>query len=142
MREWIEDVMPRYGHGNPPPDMSREEDWIQMVWLFDYLVYNVDRRPHNLMLGSGWNPVLIDHSMTFMTFEKPFRPIYRFPREVVDRLRALDRKAVKKALGRTLRRDQLQAFMRRREIVLGMVDRQVAERGEAAVFFSLEDGAR
>ena len=137
MREWIDDVMPHYGHGNLPPDMDQERDWIHTIWLFDYLIYNADRRVHNLLIGTKWNPVLIDHSMTFTPFEKPFRPMYRFPREVIENLRALDEAAVKKALGRYLRPKQIDALMRRRKIVLDRVDRQVAARGEAEVLFPL-----
>ena len=139
LREWVEDVIPRYGHGVSPPDMSRTEDQMEMMWLFDYLIANVDRRTHNLMLGSGWRPVLIDHSMTFTLFTQPTRPLSRFPREAIDRLRALDEKAAKKVLGRYLKREQIRAFMQRRETVLKTVDRQVAKHGEAAVFYSMED---
>ena len=139
LMEWIEDVMPHYGHGNPPPDMAKVRDQVQTFWLFDYLIYNVDRHVQNVMIRSGWVPALIDHSMTFTTFERPFRPLYRFPREIIDRLRALDKRPVKKALGRYIKRHQLEALMRRREIILEMVDREVAERGEGEVFFSLED---
>ena len=139
LMEWIEDVMPQYGHGTPPPDMSKVRDQVQTFWLFDYLIYNVDRHTQNVIIRSGWVPALIDHSMTFTTFERPFRPLYRFPREVIDRLRTLDKRTLKKALGRFVKRHQLEALMRRQEIILEMVDREVAERGEADVFFSLEN---
>lgn len=139
MREWIDDVMPHYGHGNPPPDMDRERDWVHTVWLFDYLVYNADRRVHNLLIGTKWNPVLIDHSMVFTTFEKPFRPMYRFPREVIEGLRTLDEATVKKALGHYLRSNQIAALMRRRQIILDRVDQQVAAKGEAEVLFPLPE---
>ncbi len=138
LREWIEAVIPHYGHGQPPPDVDRVQDEIHATWLFDYLIYNVDRHTHNVMFAPGWSPVLIDHSMVFTTFEKPFRPMYRFPREVIDQLRALDEKTVKKALGRYLKRHQIKALMRRREIALKTVDQAVAEQGETAVFFSLQ----
>jgi len=104
--------------------------------LFDYLIYNQDRRVHNLMLAPGWAPVLIDHSMTFNTFTRPFRPMRRFPRDVIQRLRALDRRVVRKALGRYLRRSQIDAFMTRRGIVLETVDRQIAQHGEAVVLYT------
>ncbi len=137
LREWVQEVIPHYGHDEPMPDMARVERELHTVWLFDYLIYNQDRRVHNLMLGPGWSPVLIDHSMTFNTFTRPFRPPRRFPREVVDRLRKLDRRAVRKALGRYLRRRQIDALMARRDTVLKEVDRQIAEQGEAAVLFLL-----
>ena len=137
LREWVEHVIPHYGHEEPAPDVDRMRDQMHAVWLFDYLICNVDRRTHNLMVGPGWDPVLIDHSMGFMDYQKPFRPMYRFPREVIERLRALDERTIRKALRRYLKRDQIKALMRRRQIVLEHVDRQLAERDEAEVFFSL-----
>ena len=137
LREWVEHVIPHYGHEEAPPDVARMHDQMHVVWLFDYLIYNVDRRTHNLMLGPGWAPVLIDHSMGFMGHRKPFRPMYRFPREVIDRLRALDERTVRKALRRYLKRHQIKSLMRRRETVLDSVDRQLAGRDTSEVFFSL-----
>ena len=44
-----------------------------------------------------------------------------------------------KALGRYLKRDQIDALMKRRKIVLQTVDQQVAAHGESAVFFPWPD---
>ena len=71
------------------------------------MIYNVDRHHRNIILAPDWRPVPIDHSLSFMTFKKPFRALYRFPREVIGRLRALDERTVKKTLGRYLKRDQI-----------------------------------
>lgn len=136
LQAWVSHLMPHYGHGEALPDLDRAQDEIHAVWLFDYLIYNLDRRTHNLMLAADWRPVLVDHSMTFSTFQRPFRPLYRFPREVVGRLRALDDKTLRNAMKRYMKGDQVRAFLKRRETVLKMVDRLVAERGEAAVLYS------
>jgi hypothetical protein len=137
LREWVDQVIPHYGHDEPLPDMDRVEREMHTVWLFDYLIYNLDRRVHNLMLAPGWSPVLIDHSMTFTTFTEPFRPMRRFPAEVVDKLRELDRRKVRKALGRYLRRNQIDAFMARRQIVLDTVSQRLSNDPEGNVLFSL-----
>jgi predicted transcriptional regulator of viral defense system len=63
--------------------------------------------------------------------------MYRFPRETIDRLRALDQRTIRRALRRYLRRHQIRALMRRREILLEHVDRQLAVRDSSEVFFSL-----
>jgi hypothetical protein len=139
LREWVDDVMPRYGHGNLPPDPNRARDQIQMVWLFDYLIYNVDRRTHNLMIGSNWKPVLIDHSMAFTLFENPVRPLYRFPREVIDALRDLSEDELVTCLKPYLRAVQVDAFLKRRVRILEMVDRRVANENPEDVFFSLAE---
>jgi hypothetical protein len=139
LRVWVEDVMPRYGHGNLPPDANLARDQIQMVWLFDYLIYNVDRRTHNLMIGSDWKPVLIDHSLAFTLFESPVRPIYRFPVETIDALRRLSDSEIEKRMKPFLRSVQIDAFLKRRLRVLEMVDRRVAQSTRENVFLSLAD---
>lgn len=139
LREWVDDVMPRFGHGNLPPDIDVARDQVQMVWLFDYLIYNVDRRTHNLMIGSGWEPVLIDHSMAFTLFDMPVRPLYRFPKEVIDALRGLTEKEISKQLKPYLRKVQIDAFLERRLQVLKRVDQRVAIENEQDVFFPMAD---
>jgi hypothetical protein len=139
LREWVDDVMPRYGHEQMPPDADKTRDQIQTVWLFDYLIYNVDRRTHNLMIGSNWHPVLIDHSMAFTLFEDPVRPLYRFPKEVIEALRNLSDDEIKGRLKSFLRPVQIQAFMKRRMRVLDMVNHQIEKGNQDEVFFSLAE---
>ena len=68
---------------------------------------------------------LKDHPMT-----TPARPINRFPRHTVARLRALDQRQLKKALGRYLEKDQIRGLEQRRRKVLELVDAALAERGD------------
>ena len=34
LREWVDDVMPHYGHGTPPPEEIADK--VQLVWFVDY----------------------------------------------------------------------------------------------------------
>ena len=137
LRVWIDDVKPRYGLGQTLPTDDRLDIWMHTFWLFDYLVYNIDRGTHNVMLASDWSPVNIDNSMTFNTYQSPIRPLYRFPRRVIANLRALDEKQLRKAMRSYLKRDQLTALQKRIETVLKAVDERVAADGEDTVFFEL-----
>ena len=58
------------------------------------------------------------------------------PRAAVESLRALDRRTVKRTLGRYLEKDQIKALQQRRRIVLDLVDEAIEKYGEAEVFFS------
>lgn len=136
LRVWIDDVKPRFGPSQPFPADSRSVDLMHAFWLFDYLVYNIDRGTHNVMLSGDWSPVNIDNSMTFNTYVSPIRPLYRFPREVVERLRLLDEKQIKRALGRYLNRDQRAALAIRIATVLDAADRRVASDGQDATYFA------
>lgn len=135
LRLWIDDVKPRYGEGQVLPTDERLEKWMHTFWLFDYLAYNIDRGSHNVMLASDWSPVNIDNSMTFNTYVKPIRPLYRFPRDIITNLRNLDDKLLKKAMRPYLKRDQLDALRSRIDTVLKAVESRVAAEGHEVVLF-------
>ncbi len=132
---WVERTLFRFTHGQPPPLRQKTADDVHVTRLFDYLIFNTDRHFRNLFFSEGWSPVVIDHSLAFHPMTNPARPLYRFPRHAVARLRALDQRQLKKALGRYLEKDQIRALERRRRIVLELVDAAIAERDEDQVLF-------
>lgn len=83
----MEDVLPRYGHGKLPPTGPELKNWLHTVWMFDYLIYNIDWEMHNIRPSSDWSPIVIDNSMSFNTYEEPIRPLCRFSQEPIDSLR-------------------------------------------------------
>ncbi len=135
---WVERTLFRFVHGRPPPNRQRAADDVHVVRLLDYLIFNTDRHFRNLFFGEGWSPVVIDHSLAFHPMTTPARPLYRFPRRTVARLRALDQRQLKKVLGRYLEKDQIRALDQRRRAVLELVDAALAERGEGGVLFDPE----
>jgi len=48
--------------------------------FFDYLIFNTDRHVRNVLLGSDWRPVVIDNSIAFHPFVRPYRPSTGSPR--------------------------------------------------------------
>ena len=132
---WVERTQYRFIHAQPPPDRGRAADDVHVIRLFDFLIFNIDRHQRNLFFGVGWSPVVIDHSLAFHPMTTPARPLYRFPRRTVERLRALDRRQIKRALGRSLEKDQIRGLEQRRLRVLELVDAALAERGEEQVLF-------
>lgn len=132
---WVERQSRRFVHGQPPPDRRRADDDVHVVRLFDYLAFNSDRHFRNLLFGEDWRPILIDHSLAFQVLKVPSRPLHRFPRGPVERLRGLDRRRMKKALGRYLAKDQLRALEQRRRKVLELVAAAIAQHpGEEVLF--------
>ena len=133
---WIEDVWMRFVYTDrPPPDPQRADEHVHVVRLLDYLIFNTDRHFRNLMFGPDWRPIVIDHSIAFHAMTVPSRPLYRFPRQPIERLRALDQRQLKRALKRYLEKVQIRALERRREIVLGLVDQAVEREGPEATLF-------
>lgn len=140
VRVWVDDVMPRFTPHRGIPSAVDVERWTHTVWLLDYLIYNVDRGTHNIMVGSDWAPVVIDNSMCFNTYVQLIRPLHRFPRGVIDKMRLTDRDRIEEIVSPWLRPAQTEALWSRVQVVLSRVDSLVALRGEEAVF--LDSSAR
>ena len=48
-----------------PPDTDLWNEQMQMVRVFDQLIYNVDRNMGNLLIGKTWRVWAIDHTRAF-----------------------------------------------------------------------------
>ena len=134
LQAWVERSLARFAPATPPSDMSRANEEMHAMRLFDYLIFNTDRHVRNVVFTPDWRPVAIDNSISFHAFLPPFRPLYRFPRDPLDRLRRLDARALESALDRYLDADEIAALRQRRERVLQRADEAAASDGAAAVF--------
>jgi hypothetical protein len=135
LQAWVERTLARFAPAQPPADMRRAHEAMHAMRLFDYLVFNTDRHVRNVVFRPDWRPTAIDNSIAFHAFQRPFRPLYRFPRGPVEKLRRLGARAIDEALGRYLEKDELGGVRRRRERALSEVDAAVARDGEAEALF-------
>ena len=135
LQVWVERTLPRFSPAVPPADSRRAAEAMHAMRLFDYLVYNTDRHPRNVVFDPTWRPVAIDHSLAFHAFERPYRPLYRFPRGPVEGLRRLDAHALDDALRRHLGKDELAGLRARRVRALQHVDAAIAAQGPEATLF-------
>jgi hypothetical protein len=135
LQAWVERALPRFAPAAPPEDMGRAEERMHAMRLFDYLVFNTDRHVRNVVFTPDWRPVAIDNSIAFHAFLKPYRPLYRFPRGPLERLRALDARALRDALRRHLQKDEIAALQERRTRVLRLADEALAAPAPEPVLF-------
>ncbi|MFQ5789340.1 MAG: hypothetical protein ACE5JI_02580 [Acidobacteriota bacterium] len=133
--DWVEDVAPEFDTSPEGFDMAAWEKEVARVWLFDYLAYNIDRTPDNLLVTSDFQVRLIDHSRAFQRFLIPMRPLTRFPRQVMERLRGASQEEFRGVLGPYLTDEEMEAFLERRKRLLARVDRLLASRPESEVYF-------
>ncbi len=133
--DWVEGVAPDYGAAVDRVDLDRYERDVARVWLFDYLAYNIDRTPDNLLLTEDFEVRLIDHSRASQRLLVPMRPLFRFPRTAIERLRALSADELRRSLGPYLNREELEALAERGRRVLARVDELLASRPEPDVLF-------
>jgi hypothetical protein len=133
--DWVDGVLPEFETPSSEFRLAEWENEVDRVWLFDYLAYNIDRTPDNLLVAEGFKVHLIDHSRAFQRFVVPMRPLSRFPRGVVERLRRLGADDFERALGDYLTRDELSALLERRKRVLETVDGLLGTLPEGQVLF-------
>jgi len=134
---WVEGTRDETAAGFHPPSATR---WVRQIWdriLFDNLILNVDRNAGNLLVGPDYRIWLIDHTRAFQPQAELLAPekLEKVNRRAWERLVAMSDDDLKDAVRDDLDVQQLQALVARRALLVEHVQRLVAERGEAAVFY-------
>ena len=119
-------------HG-PEPLWSRQ---VSRMKLFDQLTGNIDRNQGNLLYDDEWHLFLIDHSRAFghRADLSGIAPLQRVDQTLWERIDALTRPDLDRALGPWLDEQAIVAIIARRDKIREEVRKRVAKLGEAAVF--------
>jgi hypothetical protein len=115
---------------------------------FDNLIGNEDRHMNNILITKDWGLYLIDHSRSFRTSRKfTDQLIYRkggkegdklmlkLPRAFVEKIRKLDSASLREAVGEYLADAEIDACLKRRDLILKEVERLIKENGEAETIY-------
>ena len=133
---WIDDVMMDEGarlKGNIQPPRPQEwNEYMQMVRVFDQLIYNVDRNVGNLLIDKNWRAWAIDHTRAFRTHTTLKNPaqVTRCDRQMLASMKALTKLSLKKELGDYLNDAEIAGILARRDLIVDIIDKA----GPAAVF--------
>ncbi len=133
---WVDDVQMDEGErlkkklNSPYPQEWNEE--MQLVRLFDQLIYNIDRNLGNLVITNDWTIWAIDHTRAFRTHATLKTPgnIARCDRKVLEGLKALDKATLRKATGEYLQTFEIDSLLKRRDLIVAMIE----QKGPAGVF--------
>lgn len=115
---------------------------------FDSLIANADRTQENIHYTKDWRMILIDHSQSFRSgkkFEnhlmygkngiKEAQLFRRLPRAFVDKIKALNFETMKKAVGLYLKDKEINAILKRKDLLLEEVAEMIKEKGEDKVLY-------
>ena len=90
--------------------------------VFDVLIDNTDRTQENALFTRDWTLVLIDHTRAFRTDTGKPRLLYRgelrVPPALAERLKTLNRDVLQRELGAYLKKRQIDAILKRRDLLL------------------------
>jgi hypothetical protein len=141
---WVDNVQmmekDRFKKKIEPPNRAQWNDLMRNARVFNELVYNTDPNLGNLLITDDWQVRLIDFSRGFRTAKDVRKPenLTRIDRRVYDGLKSLTADMLKREVGSVLRESEIAAVIVRRDKIIALFDRAIAEKGEAAVICGLK----
>jgi hypothetical protein len=133
---WVDDVLmdekARLDKKIQPQNPAVWVETMQLVRVFDQLIFNVDRNMGNLLITKDWRVWAIDHTRAFRlqkTLSKP-EHVTRCDRDVLEGLRRLDKETLEREVGKYLTGWERDAVLARRDAIVGIIEKA----GEAGVF--------
>jgi hypothetical protein len=119
-----------------PPDATAWNRQNLDMMLFDNLIYNNDRHLNNILVTKNFELRLIDHSRAFRTLAglKDASMLTGFSRKLLAGLEKLDRETLRARTGRHLSANQISTMLTRRDQILALAKKLVAEKGESILY--------
>lgn len=140
---WVDNVwlveFERRDKGIKPPATDEWVNQLNVVRVFDQLIYNMDRNQGNLLITPEWKLWMIDHTRAFRPTPKLLKPdhLRRIDKNLLDKLRALNTITLGQELGPWLRQEEIAALLERRDAIVRYFEQQIREKGEDAVLTGL-----
>ncbi len=141
---WVDDVqmmeLDRFNNGIDPPDIEAWNDQMSSARIFTKLIYNTDPNLGNFLITSDWELHLIDFTRAFRVFDRlrePENVTPRIERRFYEGLRALNKERLEEVMDGMLTGSEMDGVLHRRDLILEILDAQIAERGESAVVYDV-----
>lgn len=135
---WVDDVVMDEGERLkkklPVPGLNLEtwNEQLQLVRVLDQLIGNIDRNGQNLLITKDWRVWAIDHTRSFRMNKDLKTPanVTRCDRQVLERLKALDKATLTRELRRYVTPYQIDALLGRRDQIVSILEKA----GPSALF--------
>jgi hypothetical protein len=139
---WVSDAMmerDRFQQKITPPDLPRWFQEMSAARAFHELIGDSDSNMTNMLITKDWRIWMIDFSRAFRPTKALHDPkeLTKVDRKLLGNLRRLSGDVLQQRLGRWLNRTEIEAVLARRDLIVGLFDREVATKGEAAVLYDL-----
>jgi hypothetical protein len=137
----------------PEAVLEKVDNMKYVTRAFDSLIANEDRTQQNILYTKDWRTIMIDHSRSFRSSKEFTENLMfgknglkkhadgspylfrRLPRSLVERVRALEFKSIKEAVGPYLTDKEVEALIKRKSLLLAEIDELIKENGEAKVLY-------
>ena len=126
---WVDDVLTDEGgrikKKLQPPRPSEWVQTMQLIRIFDQLIYNMDRNMGNLLYTNDWRVWAIDHTRAFRLHKDLKTPasVTRCDRQVFEKLKALNREGLEREVGDYLTNWERDAILQRRDAIVEIIEK-------------------
>jgi hypothetical protein len=135
---WVNDVVMDEGERLkrklpvPGPNLEAWNEQLQLVRVLDQLIGNIDRNGQNLLITKDWRVWAIDHTRAFRMSQDLKTPanVTRCDRQVLERLKTLDKATLTRELRRYVTPYEIDALLGRRDQIVSILDKA----GPSALF--------
>jgi hypothetical protein len=136
---WVEHAVTdrAMGHGLKAPDPVQWNKQLQMMNVFDALIYNTDRNSGNLLIAPDWKLWLIDHTRAFRRLNAlpDGAQVNQCERGFYQKLKGLNEDSLRELLKPYLSSYEFEGLWKRRNLILERLDKLIAEKGESQVLY-------
>jgi hypothetical protein len=135
--ESIMDEGERLKKGVTPPDPLAWNLQMYRMRVFSALVRDTDRNLTNVLITPEWKIVMIDFSRAFrLQAELPnVKDLPKCDRALFEKLPTLTKEAIQKAAGHQLTGFEIDALLKRRDLLVAHFQQLITEKGEAEVLY-------
>ena len=139
---WIDDyVMDEEGRRKKSaadPNSQRFDHYRYRERVFDELIQNRDRNLGNIIYTTDWTTWMIDHTRAFRLNKDLGKPaeLIRVERPLYENMKKLTAASLAAAVGKQLRKAEIDAVIARRDAILKIFDARIAKSGEGAVLYT------
>jgi len=120
------------------PDPVKWAYQLNRLHAFEDLVANLDKKEGSPLVDPQWNLIVLDHSLAFTnTLAQPYeigKNLNQIDRPFFDRIKALDKPKVQRAIGDLVDAAALDALFTRRDNIVKGFEKLAAEKGANQVF--------
>jgi hypothetical protein len=125
---WVDGVLmderERVDKNIQPPDAARWRGQMDIIRIFDQLIYNMDRSQENLLITNNWDVWMIDHTRAFRKWTSLRNPIAvtQCKPQLLQALKNLRRSDVARDLGPFLTEAEIDGLMARRDLIVAKLE--------------------
>lgn len=137
---WLPSVLDEFDRQRKkisPPDVEAYNRQMYKQRVFAELIYDTDRNLTNIMYSAEWHMWLIDFCRAFRMYHdlKNSKNLEKCERQLLENLRKLDGKLLAEKTKGFLTKSEVEAVMARRDKIVKLFEKLIAEKGEGAVLY-------